>query len=570
MKTTMNFFKKPVIRFAAPSAIRKFRATRWIAIILAVATMNVTQGCYYFKVNTRHKPQTEVISGLDQKGKDFIVHFNEKTFRLVDVELDNQTLYGEMKELDSHTYNIKVKPAGPNRYIKKASNNQSYVLNEVHLYVDEFADLGNNRISVPVSSIEKIEIYDKDTATTTGTWILAGLGVAAGIYLLMAIIVLIFKESCPFVYMYDGESYRFAGEIFSGAIQPGLERYDYLRLNGFKSVDDRYILKITNEIKEIQHINLAQLKVVDHPSGTEVLMDKYGQVHTISDPVLASAVRTYTGTDIFELTSKPDEIAYNFNGTAGTNTPNDGIILRFEKPEDCSKAKLVIRAKNSLWLEHVTAEFHGIFGKHYEKFSERLSERPSDSLRQVMFNQGLPLSVYLEKEGNWVLSDYYEIAGPMAFRDDVLELDLNGIQGDSVRLKLETGFMFWELDYAALDYTNNQEVTTTTVSALEAIDENGLDISSLIRTDDQQYYVQPEIGNEAFITFPVPRQSTANRTVFLESKGYYHILREQSGKADLKLARTFRAPGRMQQFSKELYDRMVAHLEKNENQPRND
>ena len=565
MKTMMNFFKKPFVRFAGPSAIRKFRATRWIAIILAVATMNVTQGCYYFKVNTRYKPQSELVSGLDQQQKDFILHFNEKTFGLVDVELDNQTLYGEMKELDSRTYNIKVKPTGPNRYIKKASNNQSYLLNEVHLYAGEYTDLGNQRISVPVSAIEKIEIYDRDTATTVGTWILGGLGVAAAIYLLMAIIVLIFKESCPFVYMYDGESYRFAGEIFSGAIQPGLERFDYLRLNGFKAVGDDYILKVTNEIKEIQHINLAQLKVVDHPEGTEVLMDKYGRVHTISDPAMATTVQTLTGTDISEMVDKVDDIAYPFNATSGTIHTMDGVVLLFDKPADCNQAKLIIRAKNSLWLEHVTAEFHHLFGSKYEKFSKRQSERPPDFLRQMMLNQGLPLSVYIEKDGEWVFSDYYEIAGPMAFRDDVLEINLNGIQGETVRVKLESGFMFWELDYAAIDLTADLPVAVTTVSADEAIDEKGLDISSFIRTDDQLYYVQPEIGNEAILTYNVPEISTVNRTVFLESKGYYHILRDQEGRPDIQMAKSFRTPGRMQQFSKELYERLLARIENREN-----
>ena len=561
----MNFFRNPVSRIAGPVALRKYRLTRWIAVLLAVVTLNVTQGCYYFKVNTRHKPQPEEVSGLDQSGKDFIVHFNERTFRLIDVELNNQTVFGEMEELDSRIYNIKVKPTGPNRYIKKASNNQSYILNEVHLYIDEYADLGNDRISVPVSAIEKIEIYDKDTATTTGTWILGGLGVAAGIYLAMAIIVLIFKESCPFIYMYDGESYRFAGEIFSGAIQPGLERFDYLRLNGFKPVGDNYILKVTNEIKEIQHINLAQLKVVEHPEGTEVLMDKYGKIHTITDPVPASGIQTLAGTDVSEMVNKADDIAYPFNATAGTTHTMDGVILQFDKPADCNRGKLIIRAKNSLWLEHVTAEFHSIFGGKYEKFSKRQSERPADFLRQMMFNQGIPLSVSVEKDAGWAPSDYYEIAGPMAFRDDVLEIDLSEIKGETVRIKMESGFMFWELDYAAMDFTADQPLTVTTVSAQEATDENGLDISTLIRTDDNSYYVQPEIGNEAILTFPVPKYGSGNQTVFLESKGYYHILREQEGRPDIQLAKSFRTPGRMQQFSREIYDRLVARFENGEN-----
>ena len=265
------------------------------------------------------------------------------------------------------------------------------------------------------------------------------------------------------------------------------------------------------------------------------------------------------------MVSRADDIAYPFNATAGTNHPMDGVILQFNKPAECAQAKLIIRAKNSLWLEHVTAEFHGIFGSKYEKFSERQSERPADFLREMMLGQGIPLSVSVEKDEGWVHSDYYEIAGPMAFRDDVLEIDLEGIKGDSIRVKLETGFMFWELDYAAIDFNTDLPVNVTMVTVQEAIDENGLDISHLIRTDDQSYYVQPEIGNEAILTFPVPEYGAGNKTVFLESKGYYHILREQEGRPDIQLARTFRTPGRMQQFSREIYERLVARFENGEN-----
>ena len=294
-------------------------------------------------------------------------------------------------------------------------------------------------------------------------------------------------------------------------------------------------------------------------------MDKYGKIHTITDPVPASGIQTLAGTDVSEMVNKADDIAYPFNATAGTTHTMDGVILQFDKPADCNRGKLIIRAKNSLWLEHVTAEFHSIFGGKYEKFSKRQSERPADFLRQMMFNQGIPLSVSVEKDAGWAPSDYYEIAGPMAFRDDVLEIDLSEIKGETVRIKMESGFMFWELDYAAMDFTADQPVTVTTVSAQEATDENGLDISTLIRTDDNSYYVQPEIGNEAILTFPVPKYGSGNQTVFLESKGYYHILREQEGRPDIQMAKTFRTPGRMQQFSREIYDRLVARFENGEN-----
>lgn len=540
------------------SMIHEHRFVRIIAVVLAVATMNLTQGCYYFKVNTRQQPSAALITGLDQKGKNFILHFNEKTYSLKDVEVSNDNLSGQISDVDPDKYFYSVRTDKPNRYLKKSGNNQSYLINEVHIYVDEYTDLGNNRITVPVGSVSKVEIYDQDTATTTGTWILGGLGVLASIYLIMAIIVLIFKESCPFIYSFDGESYQFEGEIFSGAIQPGLERYDYLRLRHLKPAGDKYSLKITNEIKEIQHINLAQLKVVDHPSDTEVLLDKYGKLHSLKNPVPAITATTLTGIPVDGLTGIQDGNAYPFNGVATTDANLDGIVLQFPLPENPSEGKLVIRAKNSLWLEHVVAEFHAMFGGMYNSFSRREAKRPAAEMRELMFNQGFPLAVYVEKNGTWELQDFYEVAGPMAFRDDVLSLDLSGLVEDHIRIKLETGFMFWELDYAAMDFTPDISLSATTLTALSAMDENGVDVSAAIRADDKSYYIQPEIGNEAWVTFAVPEQTSASRTVFLESRGFYKILREQKGSAEWKTLRTFREPGRMPQFSKELFDRLMA------------
>jgi len=534
------------------------RSTRLFAIFLALATLNLTQGCYYFKVNTRNQPSTAMIAGLNQESKDFILHFNEKTFRLTDLDISNHILSGNIRSLDYSQYSYRVKTDKPNRYLKKASLNQSYLLNEVHLYVDEYDDLGDNRISVPVSSVSKVEIYDKDIATTTGSWVLSTLGVISGVYLVIAILILIFKESCPFIYTWDGDSYHFEGEIFSGAIQPGLERFDYMRLKNIQPDEGLYTLKITNEIKEIQHINLAQLKIVDHPEGTEVLMDKYGAIHTTKEPVPPLSAVTLTGMPVDEFTGKADGVAYPFNGVAMTEASIDGVILEFENPGNTTEGKLLIRAKNSLWLENVFSEFHSLLGGQYDTFSKREARRPAGEMRELMYNQGFPLSVYVERNGEWELSDFYEIAGPMAFRDDILAIKLPETRDKNVRIKLETGFMFWELDYVAMDFSQNLPLQATTLSAIDAIDENGKNVAGEILYDDSSWYVQPEIGNQAVVTFPVPEFTGESRTVFLESKGYYKILRDQKGPAAMKKLRSFKDPGRMAEFSKELFDRYMA------------
>ncbi len=556
MKTRLFNIRK--LKFPGLVAIQKSRFSRYMAILLAFLTLNVLQGCYYFKVNTYRDPTSSQVSTLDHQGKNFILHFNDRMLQLSNVELQGKELYGEISEIPRLQPRYIANPVKPNRYLKKSAYNQTYLLNEVHLHIDEYTDLGNNKISIPISSISKAEVYDKDTATTTGSWILAGLGVAAGAYMVLLIIVLIFKQSCPFIYIHDGDNYRFAGEIFSGAIQPGLERHDYLRLEGIQPIDGRYHLKVTNEVKEIQHINLMQLLIIDHPDNTQVINDKYGTTHSISAPAKPLTAVTVAGDDILSLVSDQDEQLYHFNGAATTSHTSDAVILSFEKPEKAITGKLLIRAKNSLWVENVFSGFHDKFGRMYNAFDRREEKRPGSELRELMLSQGFPLLVYILKNGEWVLSDFYEIAGPMAFKDDILAIDFSEMSDPVVQIKLEAGFMFWEIDYAALDFSENYNVSTTTVEVSEAIDEDQTNIAPMINSDDHLYYTQPVIGNEASLAFEVPALTGKARTVILHSKGYYKVLRDQKGKAEWKELRTFREPGRMQKFSKELYQQYLS------------
>jgi len=170
-----------------------------------------------------------------------------------------------------------------------------------------------------------------------------------------------------------------------------------------------------------------------------------------------------------------------------------------------------------------------------------------------MKDQSLPLMVYIENNGIWELYDTFEIAGTLAMKDDVLQINLRNIKSETVKIKLETGFKFWEVDHVAMDFSRNSPVQTKIASLKESYDENGLDISLFLMKNDQSYYIQHEIGNQANLSFPVPEFTNENRTVILESKGYYHILREQQGLPRMIEIMSFREPGRMPLFSRELY-----------------
>jgi len=361
------------------------------------------------------------------------------------------------------------------------------------------------------------------------------------------------KSLCPYIYAYNGEKFVFVGEIISGASKPGLERYDYLCLPEIKPHNDQYLLRLTNEVREIHYINLMQLKVIDHPENVEVLIDKYGRLQTITRPVLPKSAVTFTRRSILPEISDRDNFTYNFDEIVLTQKTTDAIILSWEKPQYSNQAKLIIRAKNSQWLEHVFTSFHGLFGARYNFFSRLQDSKSTEYHQNWMIEQSIPLLVYIEKDGEWEFFDIFQIAGTMAMKDNVLPINLRNIQSETIRVKLETGFKFWELDYVAMDFTGNLPLKITTVSIAEAKDENGFDVRPELITDDQHYYIQPETGNEATITFPVPELTDQARTVILESKGYYHIIREQQGRARMMEIMSFREPGRFPLFSKELY-----------------
>jgi hypothetical protein len=536
---------------------------KWFAPVtffIILSLLNLAIGCRnYYKVNTVRPPAAHSenkFTELKNENRYFIVHFANEAWHLDNLFIteDETALNGIIFNLpDNRKHFLKTDPAGVNRYRPHEKN----VLQEVHVYINEYIDLGSSQISIPLTSINKIEVYDLAQGATVASWALGAASVILGALTVLYIIVLLTKDSCPFIYEYNGEQYVFAGEIFSGAIMPYLERQDYLPLYNMQPLDDHYLLRVTNEVKEIQYINQLQLNIIDHPASVKVMIDKYGALQTLANPLPPIAAHTFSGADLLPLILEKDDVAYYCNEAISTDTAIEGMILEFDKPRDASAAKLAIRAKNSFWIEHVMAEFHQLFGSRYDAFQEKQQKNPPAIPHQWMLNQNLPVSVYIENNGQWVFHDYYNIAGPMAMKDDVLSIDVSSVAGDKVRIKLETGFLFWEFDYVAIDYSEDIPLQVVTVAATEAIDEMGNDVSKLIAADDQQYYVQPYPGNEAMVKFPFPALSNEARSIILHSKGHYKILKDQKGRAEVKTLKTFRQAGRLPEFSKELYQRRM-------------
>jgi hypothetical protein len=523
---------------------------RLISLIILIVIISLIQSCYYFKVAKSTEPPAQSLLRLQESGKYIILHHDTIAWQLLNISADEDSIRGILSSLSDHNKFLAVKPDSPNRYKKRASNDESQVLNEVHIYATNLVESGAKNVSFPVNGIEKIEIYDPAVGATVASWVFSGLAIAIPVIVVVALLT---KESCPFIYVSDDDSYKFIGEIYSGAIYSSLERDDYLPLPKQKPGQSEYKIKMTNEVREIQNTNLIELMVFDHPADTKVLVDKYGNYQTTGNLLAPVEAKNLGGRNVLGIIKDEDSLSYFGDNTVSTTETTDGIILKFNRPENADHAKLVVKAKSTFWLDYVFTRFHSLFGDQYDCWVEKQEKIPDRQMKSWQLDQKIPLLMYVEKKGKWKFIDYYNIVGPMAAREDVLSIDLTDLKADTVKIKLEFGFMFWEVDYAAIDFSLNVPVTQRTALFESAIDNTEADVKQLLETSDMLYYVQPEIGDEVNMRFSVPAHTQPEQTLFLHSKGHYKILLDARGEQQVKYLLPFRKKGRFPEYSGELF-----------------
>ena len=534
------------------------KVTSYICVFLALCTLNLTTSCSYYKVkrlDTSTKSISDHVKAFNQQEKYVIINTPKNSWHLNNVVLneDDMSLSGMLSYLSSEhiTTNNRIEDK---TYRYKRDEIQP--LNDVHfnLILDLDASEGD-LITIPFSNIKSISINQRNS----GKAIVNVLGVTIGSLLFVAAIVALTKSSCPFVYIKDGDKYVFTGELYPGAITSNLQRDDYLQLPNFQSANNKYSLKITNELKEIQYTDMIELIVVEHAKEIEVLLDKNGIINTFSE--IRSPINIILDNDIGPLQPafKKDYDSYKFDSNIDDENTTRNLIMEFEKPTDALGGKLIITAKNSMWLDYVYGKFNEQFGDYFNQFQNDLEKDPAEKSIKWSNEQHIPLSVYLWTSDRWKFIDRITTVGPLAFRDIVIPIELSTIANDSrVKIKLESGFMFWEIDYLGIDFTENLPTQTSYLTPNCAYDKNQNDVTDLLRVTDEKYLTQREIGDEVIVTFMGnPNNTDLIQSVFLKNRGYYTYIREYSGKPDFDLLKGFNEKEAFTKFSIEKYRELI-------------
>jgi len=127
----------------------------------------------------------------------------------------------------------------------------------------------------------------------------------------------------------------------------------------------------------------------------------------------------------------------------------------------------------------------------------------------------------------WRLQKWFNLAGSKTMRRDVLMINLSAIPAETVRFKLTTGFLFWEIDRVGMDFSTDLPVLHQALKPLRVVDQKGNDFTNSVLADDPMYLTLDQTGDAVTAVFMTPKQHDGLvRTVFLHGKGYYDLLRE--------------------------------------------
>jgi len=552
MKSLTNQKFSPLLFFIKNKKLRSF-----LSMFLSVSFLNLILSCTYYNVKdvtTSSETMSGQIADFNKTQKYAVIHSGQNTWHLNNLVLneDNKTISGTAQSVDEK--HVPLKPRDSKR-VHRYNKNEMQPLNEVHFYINSnnIPDFGS-QITIPFSDIVSISVNDKNTGRAISNVFVGTIGVIAVIFIIVAAT----KSSCPFIYVKNGEEFVFTGELYPGILTSNLQRDDYLLLPDFNEVSNEAGIKITNELKEIQYTDFVQLLEIEHPYDVTVLLDKNGNPQTFSNIIPPNKVLV----DNLNIDNSPalikDNNSYLFNSEINSSSSLRNIEIEFNKPQNTETAKLFLTVKNSMWLDYVFGKFNQQFGTYYSKFQKDQQAVSLEKSTKWMQEQNIPLSVYLKTATGWELVDIINTVGPMASRDIAVPIDLSKVAGKVVTIKLETGFMFWEVDYAGIDYTENIALEIKYIDPYEALDGNGENVTKLLSATDQNYFVQPDIGDEVLVTFKMsePNQDL-KRTCFLKNRGYYNYIRNYEGKPDFQKLKLFRAAGAFTNFSKYEYEALM-------------
>lgn len=547
----LSFFVIPIFH---PMKCFQLRAVKGLLIFTGL--IGFLLACNFYKpvLKSDAAAHPEVFDSLMHKT--FIVHSARGIFMLRSMQIfpEREELYGTLSDVpDVHKMYLNDKK-GRYKYTKRAPE----VLQEVHVYtkLDSSARI-DMPVNIPFKDITKLEVIERDRGKSTGTTVLAVMGITIGTMAIISAIAVALKESCPFISVYNGNEYVLQGETFGGAIYPSLAREDIVPLPS-AAIGPEVKVMVSNELKESQFTDMANLMLAEHEPGRQVLCTPEGNLMLVGNSFSPQTAVLNSGRNMMPLINEIDNLPCAFNDTSAGTAVNR-LVITFANPGTSKTRGLLLSMRNSSWLEYSFQEFTRHFGGSYNTWREKQKQKPAGEIIRWQESQHLPLTISIKTPGGWQEIRKIKTIGPLMNRYMVIPLDGLAESTGPIEIGFSTGFMFWEVDCVKL--AEMEPLPASAIRYLKpfaAVDEQGKNVMKSLQEKDSIFLEQPEPGRRAYITYKVPGYSSAKGyTAFLHACGYYEPTRDYKGPADVGFLNSMREPGAFADYSMQEYKRVT-------------
>src|SRR5262245_23902995 len=231
---------------------------------------------------------------------------------------------------------------------------------------------------ITLDQVQRFWVERKELSKARTIGLIAG--VAAGTIIAGIALALATKQSCPFIYSWNGSEYVFDAEPYGGAITRGLERDDYSELENLRAENGLYRLMVTNEVPETQYTNLMELQVVDHPAATRVVADEWGGFHVLAERQRPISARDNQGRDLLPCLAATDRVIWEAQPIPDANGAiRQEIVLAFPKPKGATRARLVANVATGLWGSGMIKEMLKLRGRDLESWYDSMDRDRTQS-----------------------------------------------------------------------------------------------------------------------------------------------------------------------------------------------
>lgn len=337
--------------------------------------------------------------------------------------------------------------------------------------------------------------------------------------------------SCPLIYSWDGSTWHLDSGTFGGAITPALTRTDLDNLLFARADGGLLRFRMTDEANESEHVDAFTVVAVDHPVGTDVAPDARANntFHVIRALRAPTAARDFMGRDVLAAVQSPD--ARSWESIAENRDPQDpvhlrdGLELTFRRPDASDQLQLVVDAQNTEFAAAMMGEMVSAFGSLTAKwYDPATTTAASAPMARAQHAEGF-LQVAIWDGTSWRPSGEIWEAGPEVAKRQVLPIDLTGISGGTIRVRLESAPSFWQIDYVGLGPVVNAKVVARDLPTVSVTAPRDADALAHLQEKDGRF-LDMERGDTISLAVrdtAGPPAAGMTRAYLARTSGWYRI-----------------------------------------------